>query len=242
MSRPLLKLVPSIERRLTTWETIQERLTHEQTPKLRPTVTISRSFGCEGFPLADLLAARFQAATGEPWNVYDKALVETVANKEGVSPRILERLGDAVQGLETLGLLPSDYYQQLEALGALSRHIAVLAGLGNAIIVGRGGAILSQRMRNCYHFRLDASFGFRAASIARRLELPLSEAEEIVRVNADQRDRFIAQQFKVNAGDLSLYDAVFNNERHPVEAITAAIFAYVQAAWPEPELFRASGR
>jgi hypothetical protein len=237
MGRPLMTLAPSIDRRLSTWEAIQDRLTKQQPARPRPTITISRAFGCEGFPLAGRLATLFQDATSEPWNVYDKALIEAVANREGVSVKLLERLGDAARGLETLGILPSDYFQQLDALNALSRHLMMVAGLGSAVIVGRGGAVLTQRLKNCFHFRLDASFEFRVASIAKRLELSPAEAEEVVRVNGDQRDRFIAEHFKVKATDLSPYDAIYNNERHTVDEVAASIVGYVRQAWPEKELF-----
>jgi hypothetical protein len=36
----------------------------------------------------------------------------------------------------------------------------------------------------------------------------------------------------VDVADWSFYDAVFNNERHGVEAIADGIFAYVKAGWP----------
>jgi len=35
----------------------------------------------------------------------------------------------------------------------------------------------------------------------------------------------------VDVGEASFYVAVFNNERHGVEAIAAAILAYVRHAW-----------
>lgn len=236
MARHLASLSPSIEHRLAAWQQIQRRLLDQPKPRLRPTITLSRAFGCEGYPVAERLRQDFEARTGEPWLVYDKALLEAVAKQEGVPVAELERLGD-VRSLDTLGLGASNYYQQLSELDAVGRRLVQFAHLGNAIIVGRGGAALTRGFKNCFHFRLDASFEYRVKSMAARLELDAGEAQELVRVNSRERDRFVAERFKVNLADLSLYDAVFNNERHSIAEISAAVVAYVARAWPDPELF-----
>lgn len=237
MARHHSSLSPSIDQRLAAWQQIQRRLLQEPKPKLRPTITLSRAFGCEGFPLADRLRTELQLRTGEPWNVYDKSLIEAVAKQEHLPVAQLEKLGNVTKGLQTMGLGQSDYYQQLAELDAVSQRLVQMAQLGNAIIVGRGGAVLTRGLKNCFHFRLEASFDFRARSMAERLELDLNEAEALVRVNSKERDRFISEHLKIDLGDASLYDAVFNNERHGTAEICAAIVAYVQRAWPEPELF-----
>jgi len=236
MARHLSTLSPSIEHRIAAWQQIQRRLLDQPKPKLRPTITLSRAFGCEGFPLAERLRKDFEGLTGEPWLVYDKALLEVVAKQEGVPLAELERLGDVTR-LETLGLANTNFYHQLAELDAVGKALVQFAQLGNAIIVGRGGTVLTRGFRNCFHFRLDASFEYRTRSMAERLELDASEAQELVRVNSRERDRFLSQHFKVNLSDISLYDAVFNNERHSVGEISAAIVAYVRRAWPEPALF-----
>lgn len=237
MARHLSALSPSIEQRIVAWQQIQRRLLDKPKPKLRPTVTLSRAFGCEGFPLAERLRKDLEQRLGEPWLVYDKALLEEVAKQEDLPLAELERLGDVTRDLEGLGLGRTDYYHQLAELDAVARRLVQVAQLGNAVIVGRGGAALTRGLKNCFRFRLDASLEYRVRSMASRLELDRAEAEELVRVNSRERDRFVSERFKVNLADISLYDAVFNNERHSVAEISAAIVAYVQQAWPEPELF-----
>ena len=44
------------------------------------------------------------------------------------------------------------------------------------ILVGRGGAVACQDLKNCFHFRLVGSFAFRARTLARRLQVSLVEA------------------------------------------------------------------
>ncbi len=236
MTRPLHLLVPNIEHRLEVWERIQQKLHEAPQLKPRPTVTLSRSFGCEGFPVAERVRAALEADSGEPWNLYDKSLLEAVHHDEGVSMRVLRNLGLSASRLEKLGLAPAEYYEQVRAFDAIGKHIVQVASGGNAVIVGRGGAVLCRDMTNCFHFRLDAPFAWRVENIALRMQLPKEEAAEFVKANGSRRDEFAKSQLKADTSDPLLYDAVFNNARHGAAEISAAIVAYVKDAWA-----RASG-
>ncbi len=232
MAKPLTSLIPGIEARLSGWAAIQERLARAPREKQRPTITLSREFGCEGYPLAECLKARMEAATGEPWGLYDKALIEKVALDEGISMSTLRNLGDRSRELEVLGLMPDGYHTHDEAFAKVAKYLIQIAQVGNAIIVGRGGAILCRSLANCYHVRLVADFAFRASTLARRLEMPLKEAEALVKENERVRDRFISEQLGADIRDVAHYDVVFNNARHSTGAMAAAIQAYVAEAAP----------
>ncbi len=237
MARPLISLVPGIAHRLEAWATIQERLTVRPGTKRRPTITLSRAFGCEGYPLGTRLVELFSASTGETWNLYDKALLDAVEREDGIPRQLLERLGDSAMGLETLGLGQTDKYQQAQALGALGRRIQMVARVGNAVIVGRGGALLTHDFDNCFHFRLEATPEWRARCLALRLDVPIEEAQELVVANGNLRERFISERLGGDINAFGNFDAVFNNERHTTEDIARSIASYVKCAWPEPALF-----
>lgn len=237
MSQPMNTLIPSIDKRLSAWADIQERMAHAPEARLRPTLTLSRQFGCEAFPLAQHLEERLTRATGEPWTIYDKVLIDKVAESEGINPRLLKNLGDRSRALEALGLMPKGHQTHDEAFEKVAKCLVRIAQAGNAVIVGRGGAVLCQGMRNAFHFRLEASVEFRVASIMRRLELPREAAERLVKENSRLRDRFFSECLGVDVNNLQYYDAVFNNERHRVEDIAAAILGYVGSAWPEKGYF-----
>lgn len=238
MSKPLSSLPPSVEIRLAGWARIQEGAHHPKEKKLRPTITISREFGCEGFPLAERLRAMCEKSTGEPWNILDKALIERVAQDEGISLRLLRNLGDMTHLLESLGLNPGDHVTHDAAFDKIAKHVIQLAAMGNAIIVGRGGAILCHPLTNCFHFRLEASLPWRIRSIATRLCLGEEEARELVKTNSRIREKFISDCLGANIAELKYYDAVYNNERHGVEAIAGAILGYVRKAWPGGSYFK----
>ena len=238
MSKPFSSLTPSVEQRLGAWEQIQYRLAHQAEPRIRPTITLSRQFGCEGFALAERLKTLFEEASGEVWNIYDKALVEKVSQDESISLRLLRNLGDMSHALEALGLHPSTHVTHDKAFEKVAESIVQIATVGNAVIVGRGGSILCKGMKNCFHFRLEASLAWRVESIMKRLEMPWEEAEAFVKTNARLREKFISQSLGEDIAALKHYDAVFNNERHTVDAMAAAILAYVRHGWTGKGYFR----
>lgn len=231
MVSPLSKLSLPIPQRLQAWEDIQRRLEQEREVKARPTVTLSRVFGCEGFPVAERLKAAFEAQTGEPWNIYDKTLLEAVVADAGLSEKVLKNLGVTAGRFERLGLAPAEFYEHVRAFDVLSRHIVDLAQAGNAIIVGRGGAVLTNRLSNCFHFRIEAGLAWRIEAAMKRLDVPRDEAERFVTHNQERREAFMREQLKVDPQDASFYDAVFNNARHGAPEIAAGIFAFVKEAW-----------
>ena len=141
MSTTLSSLPPSVEQRIAGWIRIQERLAHQVEPKIRPSITLSRQFGCEGFPLAERLKALMEAGSAELWNIYDKTLLEKVAHDEGISMDLLKKMGDLTRRLEALGLHPSTHVNQDAAFEKVANCLLQIAKAGNAIIVGRGGAI-----------------------------------------------------------------------------------------------------
>ena len=223
-------LPASVQERLSGWVAIQERRGHSA-QKLRPgpTITLSRKFGCEAFPLALRLQERLGAA--EPWSIFDKALIEKVALDEGISLRLLADLGDPSRHLEAFGFHPSGRVTHDQAFVKVAEALVRIAGQGHAIIIGRGGAVLCAGLENAFHFRLEAGFDWRVASVMARQGLTLDEAEKLVKTQTRLRDQVIKDKLGADVTDRSYYDAVFNNERHTVEEIAAAIEAYVKCAW-----------
>ncbi|MDR3682660.1 MAG: cytidylate kinase-like family protein [Geothrix sp.] len=239
MAKTFDSLIPSIELRERAWLQARERLARPPKAPVYPSVTISRQYGCEGYPLAQHLKGLLEEVSERPWTIFDKALVDKVASDEQLSRELLHRLGDESHAQDVLrshfGYLTHD-----DAYAKLVKHIVPIAAGGCAIIVGRGGAITCQDLKNCFHFRLVGSFEFRAATLARRLEMPLAEAEELVRVQSKLREKFISDCLHADITSPHWYDAVFNNERQPVESIAQACLRMVVSGWPAKDHFKPS--
>src|SRR5271157_1251733 len=89
------KMVPNIEQRASAWLKIQEELGKKRPSEPRPTVTISREYGSEAYPLAEMLKKLLEQKTGDLWTVFDKALIERVSHDTGLSTWLLSNLGGA---------------------------------------------------------------------------------------------------------------------------------------------------
>ena len=224
------RLIPSVDRRLSAWLGMQDRLRQPAREEHRPTVTLSRQFGCEAYPLAESLAEALTKRTGQPWTVFDKALIERVSQETRLSEQLLARLGDETRLLDKLAGAIRGWHTHTDAYEALVRHIVGIAREGNAIIVGRGGAIVAQDLPNCFHFRLEAPLEYRIASIQQRLGVSPKEAAALVAEHQGRRERFIEEFLHCSIGETRWYHAVFNMSRSPLPRTTASILALLPFA------------
>jgi cytidylate kinase len=224
-------LVPSIEMRLGSLLEFNRRKDEIDASrgKTRLTITISREFGCEAFPMTEYLKGIMEKKTGQPWAVMDKALLEEVAKHHQLSEEIVRNLGEKKSRIldEVLATFSSHWKSEKDYFRLLCKHMFSLAEKGNTIIVGRGSAIVTQPLKNCYHFRMYASHQFKVASIARRLKITRDEAEPLVEKNQKQRDAFIHDYFNLDPRDLRFYHLVFNNDKNSAERIAHLIAEYV---------------
>jgi len=228
------RLIPSIEMRLSSLLEVTRRRDMESEARgksTRPTITISREFGCEAYPMAERLQELLEKRTGEKWALMDKRLLEEVARNHNLSEELFKGLGEKLRLVEEMMATftprwktEKDYYR------LLCRQIVSLANGGNVIIVGRGGAFVTQPMKNCHHFRLFASPKFKAHSIAKRLGIPAAEAEDLVTKKQQQRDKFIRDFLDRDARDLSVYHLVFNNDKNSPEQMARTVMEYMLPA------------
>jgi hypothetical protein len=211
-------LVPSIEQRLAAFVEASRRaqqVSSKSRDRRKPTITISREFGCEAYPVTEKLKALLEEKTGEPWALMDKALLEKVARDHDLSEGVLTHLGQKPRFLdEMFSTLSTRWKSEKDHYKVLCGHMVSLAEAGNVIIVGRGSSMVTQPLENCFHFRMYASPEFKTRSIARRLGLPKIEAEDLVRKKQTERDRFIRDFLDQDAKDLSFYHLAFNNDKN----------------------------
>ncbi|MCX6538643.1 MAG: cytidylate kinase-like family protein [Acidobacteria bacterium] len=239
MTKSQDSLLPSVERRLSAWISVKDKRKDAEAPPPGATITISRKYGCEAFPLALRLKELLDAACEEPWIIYDKALLERVSQAEHLSMEFLEDLGSSRRADDSLGFVFPGHVTHDEAFRRLAWHLVQIAGAGNAIIVGRGGAILTRHLKNCYHFRLDASDAFCVSSTAQRLKISEKEAAEMLREYHQKRDAFIESYLRASVRDLTHYHAVYNRDRSGLEEIAAGIVSFVERSWGDKTCFKA---
>jgi Cytidylate kinase-like family len=117
------------------------------------TITISREAGAGGTTIAGMVADRLTAAgsasSSTPWAVFDSNLAKQVLQDHKLSPRfetfMTEEAKLPIEEIveEVLGLHPSRWTMVQHTTKTILR----LAGLGHAILVGRGAHVIAARRR-----------------------------------------------------------------------------------------------
>jgi cytidylate kinase len=226
-------LIPGVEARLGSLLEFNRRYLLKKTARAaaelsRPTITLSREFGCEAYPVAGHLKDMLEKKSGENWIVMDKGVLEEVAGNHNLSEDILKGLGEKSRFLEEiLATFSPSWKTEKDYFRLICRHMVSLAEKGNVILIGRGGAIITQGLGNCFHFRMYASQKFKVNSISKRLNIQGSEAEAIIYKKQKQRDAFIRDFLDRDARDMNLYNLVINNDRNSAEKAAKTIAEYV---------------
>lgn len=227
-------LIPSVDLRVGALEEYNRRqkekaFRQQRKTKPRPCVTISREFGCEGYPLSERLCAMMMEKTGEQWVIIDKAVLEEVARRNNISDELLKGLGKRNRILEeVLSTLSPEWKSDHEYFRMLCRHVISLAEQGNAIILELGGAIITRHIEHSYHFRVFGSKEFKINSISQRLELDPEEAEKLIDRQQRLRDRFTRDFLNQDDHDPALYDTLINNDRICPEKMACMIACHLE--------------
>jgi hypothetical protein len=221
------KLIPNIDRRLSSWISVQDQLKKEIPKGQKPTITLSRRFGSEAYPLAEILKDLLEKKTGTTWTIFDKYLIERVSKESGLSERLLGSFDIASKAFDALATMIPGLMTHGDAFKVLTRFIMRIAVDGNAIIIGRGGAVLTQHLPHCFHFRLEAPLEYRINSIQKRLGSSYEEAKKLVSEREKSKDRFIESHLNHSMQDPLLYHAVFNVSKNSLSKIAQNIIYLV---------------
>lgn len=228
-------LIPSVDLRIGSLEEYnrQQKLKagpNRHKPKARPCLTLSREYGCEGYPVAERLREILMTKSGEEWVLIDRAVLEEVARRHNISEDILKGAGEKNRILnEILATFSPRWTSDQDCFRLLCRHVVSLAEQGNVIILELGGAIITRHFENAHHFRLYAPQSFKVKTIARRLNISHNQAEQIVEKQQAVRDRFTLDFLGRDDHDAGHYDLLFNNEKNSPEKIAMTIAGHVLA-------------
>jgi hypothetical protein len=212
---PIGDLAPSVERRLKAYHELSHRVADliTKAPQ-KPTITISREFGCEAFPVAEELIKLAEKKTGEPWLLVDKSLLEAVAREHHVPEEIMHALGSKPRWFDDMmATFSANWKSDADYYRLLCGQVAMIASAGNAVIVGLGAALITKSLQNCFQYRMFADHAYKVKSISRRLKVPMQEAEIIVLDQQKARDRVLRKLLNSDLHEPLLYHAIFNNGR-----------------------------
>lgn len=226
---PVTILIPAVEQRLKAYHELSNRVKSlVKDAPLKPTINITREFGCEAYPVAEELVKMAEKITGEQWVLVDISLLDAVAKEHHISEEVMLSLGHKPRWLDDMfATLSPKWKSDADYYRLLCEQVVSTATAGNAVIVGLGAPIITKAMKNCYHFRLIADQEFKVRSIARRMNISKQDADIMVIDQQKDRDRIIRKLLDADEHNPLLYHAVFNNGLVRNQHIAKIIAGYV---------------
>jgi cytidylate kinase len=226
-------LPSSIEHRLEAMLRISQSIREKGAPagaKPIPFITISRQYGCAAQDLAELLALRLAELEGvkpDIWQIYSRRLVEEMAQKLELPAHVIEELDRTARGgmVEFFEMLMGHSAPDLRILRQLVNTVRAVAVLGHAIIIGRGGAILTASLPGGLHVRLIAPEPWRQHNLVERFGWNEEKARLFLHEEEQHRRTFFMKYLGQDGNDPAHYDLILNAARvsreEQVEAIAA---------------------
>jgi cytidylate kinase len=177
------------------------------------TIAISRQAGANGAAVARAAGERLG------WPVYDRELIEKIAQEMGLRSQLVESIDESrtswlEECLRAFTSRPG--VSEGAYLLTLRRVLFSLAAHGDCVIVGRGAAQVLPEATTL-RIRLVGPFEQRIASIRERHGLWPAEARRFVQETDERRRRFVQDHFHKGPDDPALYDLVLNSGRLSVK-------------------------
>lgn len=187
-------------------------------PQVRRAVTISRQAGCGALLVAERLAHYLQQHTPHghaKWTVFDRELMDKVLADHNLPKYLAQFLPEdrASRIQDTLADLFHVHPPTHEVVKQTTETILQLAGLGNAIIIGRGANVVTAGMPNVLHVRLVAPIEDRIARICRDDHKTPEEARRFCVEEDQARARYVKTYFHADINDPLHCHLVVNTSR-----------------------------
>jgi cytidylate kinase len=194
---------------------------------IRRAVTLSRQTGCGALVVAEKLALYLQQHSKRAlaWTVFDRNLMDKVLEEHNL-PAYLARF------------LPEDRISQLEdfldelfevhppvhtIVHQTAETMLKLAALGNVILIGRGGNVVTSRLPDVLHVRLVAPLEKRIEHAHKYYNLTKAAAHKFCLTEDRGRARYLKKYFNADINDPLLYHMVINTGEMSYDAAAKVI-------------------
>jgi cytidylate kinase len=173
------------------------------------TIAISRQAGANGSTIARAIGERLH------WPVYDRELLQMLAEKMGVRSSLLEELDERRtswlrEGIEAFAAVPT--VSDSAYLHRMVETVLTLAAHGQCVIVGRGASRILPAATTL-RVRLVAPQEHRITVVQKRRSIDVKEAARWVEDTDRERSNFVRDNFRVNPADPENHDLVLNTAR-----------------------------
>jgi cytidylate kinase len=181
-------------------------------------VTISRQAGCGALAVAQKLAEYLQSRSPKescPWTVFDRNLMDKVLEDHNLPTRLARLLPeDTISKIDDILAELFDVRPSVETIVRQTTETVLrLAGLGNVILIGRGGNVITAELPHMLHVRLVAPLEKRVEYSHKeyhKFNLTLDQARKFC-VNEDRgRERYLKTYFDADINNPLLYHLIIN--------------------------------
>lgn len=171
-------------------------------------ITLSRECGAGGHTVANKL----QELLGKEWSIWDRELLDKVAESAEVSSAMVEALDHHGRSwVEEMGahLLAHKTLHFDDYRRHLVKVLLSLAQQGFKIIMGRGANYV---LKSALNVRLEADKEFRIKHVMEFYHMSRAEAERHVAQEDRQRATLIRQLFDKDVADRTAYDMILRTD------------------------------
>jgi cytidylate kinase len=197
-----------------------------------PYVTISRESGAGGREVGEALARLLtEPGSDAPWKCYDRELVDEIIRDHNLSEELRSSLEE--EQISRLDDWVSSVIEhkppQVVLAEKTARTVRSLALHGHAVILGRGGGIVTRDLPYGLHVRLIAP---KAVRLSRKQEQAQQQGKELHEVDLDRIDAaraaYVRSYWGADQTDPHNYDLVLNTHCLGIEACANLIAGMVR--------------
>lgn len=194
---------------------------------IKPAITISRMTGAGGHVIASELAEYLQDRVpgDRPWNVFDQNLVEKVLEDHNLEKRVADAMSEEHKSMyaDLVQALIRKHPSSWTLVEHTNATMLRLATIGNVILVGRGGVVITSKLSNAFHVRLVGSLEKRIEYGQRVYGVDRDTALDFIKKRDEGRRRYLKDYFGVDADDPLLYHVTINTDLMGYEEATRMI-------------------
>src|ERR1035437_1887233 len=184
-------------------------------PRIRRAVTISRQAGCGAVLVAEKLAGYLQSHSpheNAAWTVFDRELMDKVLADHNLPKYLAQFLPEdrASQIEDTLADIFGVHPPAQKVVQQTAETLLQLAELGNTILIGRAGNIVTAKLPGILHIRLVAPLDDRIERICRDDNKSPAEARRFCLEEESARTRYVKTYFNADINDPLKYHFIIN--------------------------------
>ncbi len=182
-------------------------------------ITVEREYGSRGAEYAHHLAKQLG------WRLIDQCLLDEIAEKAGISPKLAERCDERLDpwfyrmgkafwhgSLERLPALPeSEFFDSGRMVEFVRDYLLQIAEQGNCVVVGRGAACILAKAPSTFHVFVYASMWRKIRWFEEQFPEHAKQAEQELLATDRRRAAYIRQYHEQDWTDRRLYHLMLNS-------------------------------